>query len=106
MDPDRLSKLSKIGAVQLQALNTLKWIALFTSRGDAPIPAANQSRTPGNIDEEMYQAGVEDTINEAHKISAPGLSRQTIILFKLLFQEIPGTLLPTSFKLSLTENCH
>jgi hypothetical protein len=42
------------------------------------------------LDEEIYQEEVEDTINEAYEISALGLLEQTINLFKLIFQEIPG----------------
>jgi hypothetical protein len=40
--------------------------------------------------EEITAAEVEEAINDAHKISAPGPSGQTITLCKLLFQEIPS----------------
>jgi hypothetical protein len=44
----------------------------------------------GLLDEEISQDEVENAINEAHEISAPGPTEQTITLYKLLFQEIPG----------------
>jgi hypothetical protein len=42
------------------------------------------------LDEEISPAEVEDAINEAHEISAPGPSGQTFTLYKLLFQELSG----------------
>jgi hypothetical protein len=44
----------------------------------------------GLLDEKISQDEVEHAINEAHEISAPGPTGQTITLYKLLFQEIPG----------------
>jgi hypothetical protein len=44
------------------------------------------------LTEEITPDEVEDAINEAHEISAPGPSGQTITLYKLLFQEIPHIL--------------
>jgi hypothetical protein len=41
------------------------------------------------LTDEITQAEIEDAINKAHEISAPGPSGQTITLYKLLFQEIP-----------------
>jgi hypothetical protein len=40
--------------------------------------------------EEITAADVEEAINDAHEISARGPSGQTIILHKLLFQDIPS----------------
>jgi hypothetical protein len=40
--------------------------------------------------EEISPSEIEDAINEAKEISAPGPSGQTITLYKLLFQEIPN----------------
>jgi hypothetical protein len=37
---------------------------------------------------------VEEVINDALEISAPGPSGQTITLFKLIFQEISGIFTP------------
>jgi hypothetical protein len=42
--------------------------------------------------EEITPMEIEDAINEAKETSAPGPSGQTITLYKLLFQEIPGIL--------------
>ena len=42
------------------------------------------------LEEEITQEEVEQAIGDAHEISAPGPSGQTISLFKLLFQEIPS----------------
>ena len=42
------------------------------------------------LEEEITEDEVEDAIGEAHEISSPGPSGQTITLYKLLFQEIPG----------------
>jgi hypothetical protein len=41
------------------------------------------------LDEEISSPEVEVAINEAHEVSAPGPTGQTITLYKLLFQEIP-----------------
>jgi hypothetical protein len=41
------------------------------------------------LDEEIINIEVEAAINEAHEVSAPGPTGQTITLYKLLFQEIP-----------------
>jgi hypothetical protein len=41
------------------------------------------------LDEEISRPEVEAAINEAHEVSAPGPTGQTISLYKLLFQEIP-----------------
>ncbi len=41
------------------------------------------------LDEEITSLEVETAINEAHEVSAPGPTGQTITLYKLLFQEIP-----------------
>jgi hypothetical protein len=41
---------------------------------------------------EITPAKVEDAIDEAHEINAPGPSGQTITLYKLLFREIPNIL--------------
>jgi hypothetical protein len=42
--------------------------------------------------EEITPSEIEEAINEAKETSAPGPSGQTITLYKLLFQEIPGIL--------------
>jgi hypothetical protein len=44
------------------------------------------------LEEEFTQEEIEQAINDAHEISAPGPSGQTITLFKLIFQELPGIL--------------
>ncbi len=41
------------------------------------------------LDEEITRDEVETAINEAHEVSAPGPTGQTITLYKLIFQEIP-----------------
>jgi hypothetical protein len=41
------------------------------------------------LDEEITHEEVETAINEAHEVSAPGPTGQTITLYKLIFQEIP-----------------
>jgi hypothetical protein len=42
------------------------------------------------LEEEITPSEVEDAINEAKEMSAPGPSGHTITLYKLLFQEIPS----------------
>jgi hypothetical protein len=44
------------------------------------------------LDEELTCEEVENAINEAHEVSAPGPTGQTITFYKLLFQEIPDIL--------------
>jgi hypothetical protein len=43
-----------------------------------------------HLEEEITEDEVEAAIIEAHEISAPGPSGQTITLYKLLFQELPN----------------
>ncbi len=45
-----------------------------------------------HLDEELTCEEVENAINEAHEVSAPGPTGQTITFYKLLFQEIPDIL--------------
>ncbi len=40
--------------------------------------------------EEISSSEIEEAINEAKEVSAPGPSGQTITLYKLLYQEIPS----------------
>jgi hypothetical protein len=42
------------------------------------------------LTEEITPMEVEEAINEAQEMSAPGPSGQTITLFKILNQELPG----------------
>jgi hypothetical protein len=42
------------------------------------------------LDKEITPDEVETAINEAHEISAPGPSGQTIKLYTLLFQQLPN----------------
>ncbi len=44
------------------------------------------------LDEEINSLEIETAINKAHEVSAPGPTGKTIILYKLLFQEIPDIL--------------